>query len=52
MDGCTRDTKAIKAMGFPVFHGGIAPLDTKGRRKIMAIDVPSNAPACPFVRAT
>jgi regulator of RNase E activity RraA len=39
MDGCTRDTKAIKAMGFPVFHGGIAPLDTKGRGKIMAIDV-------------
>ena len=40
MDGCTRDTKAIKAMGFPVFHGGIAPLDTKGRGKIMSIDAP------------
>lgn len=39
MDGCTRDTKAIRAMGFPVFHGGIAPLDTKGRGKIMAIDI-------------
>jgi 4-hydroxy-4-methyl-2-oxoglutarate aldolase len=40
MDGCTRDIKAIKAMGFPVFHGGIAPLDSKGRGRIMAIDVP------------
>jgi regulator of RNase E activity RraA len=27
-------------MGFPVFHGGIAPLDSKGRGKIMALDVP------------
>jgi 4-hydroxy-4-methyl-2-oxoglutarate aldolase len=40
MDGCVRDTKAIRAMAFPVFHGGIAPLDTKGRGKIMAVDVP------------
>jgi len=40
MDGCTRDIKAIKAIGFPVFHGGIAPLDSKGRGRIMAIDVP------------
>jgi len=40
MDGCTRDVKAIRAMQFPVFHGGIAPLDSKGRGRIMAIDVP------------
>lgn len=40
MDGCVRDIKAIRAMGFPVFHGGIAPLDSKGRGKILAIDVP------------
>jgi 4-hydroxy-4-methyl-2-oxoglutarate aldolase len=40
MDGCTRDIKAIRAMGFPVFHGGIAPLDSKGRGKIMTIDAP------------
>ncbi len=40
MDGCVRDIRAIRAMGFPVFHGGIAPLDSKGRGKIMAIDVP------------
>ena len=40
MDGCTRDIKAIRAMSFPVFHGGIAPLDSKGRGRVMAIDVP------------
>lgn len=40
MDGCVRDIKAIRQMGFPVFHGGIAPLDSKGRGKVMAIDVP------------
>lgn len=40
MDGCTRDVKAIRTMGFPVFHGGIAPLDSKGRARIMAVDVP------------
>jgi regulator of RNase E activity RraA len=40
MDGCTRDVRAIRAMGFAVFHGGIAPLDSKGRGRIMAIDVP------------
>jgi regulator of RNase E activity RraA len=40
MDGCTRDIKAIRAMNFPVFHGGIAPLDSKGRGRVMAIDVP------------
>jgi 4-hydroxy-4-methyl-2-oxoglutarate aldolase len=40
MDGCTRDVRAIRAMKFPVFHGGIAPLDSKGRGRIMALDVP------------
>jgi 4-hydroxy-4-methyl-2-oxoglutarate aldolase len=40
MDGCVRDIKAIKAMKFPVFHGGIAPLDSKGRGMVKAIDVP------------
>ena len=40
MDGCTRDIKAIRAMNFPVFHGGIAPLDSKGRGKVAEIDVP------------
>jgi 4-hydroxy-4-methyl-2-oxoglutarate aldolase len=47
MDGCVRDVKAIRKAGFPVFHGGIAPLDTKGRARVMAIDVPI---ACAGVR--
>ena len=40
MDGLVRDVRAIRAMQFPVFHGGIGPLDSKGRGKVMAIDVP------------
>jgi regulator of RNase E activity RraA len=27
-------------MRFPVHHGGVAPLDSKGRGKVAAIDVP------------
>jgi regulator of RNase E activity RraA len=27
-------------MGYPVFHTGIRPLDSKGRGRVMAIDVP------------
>jgi 4-hydroxy-4-methyl-2-oxoglutarate aldolase len=40
MDGGVRDIKAIRAMKFPVFHGGVAPLDSKGRGVVKAIDVP------------
>jgi 4-hydroxy-4-methyl-2-oxoglutarate aldolase len=40
MVGVVRDFRAIRAMGYPVFHGGIGPLDSKGRGKIVAIDVP------------
>jgi regulator of RNase E activity RraA len=39
-DGLVRDVRAIRAMRFPVFAGGIGPLDTKGRGKVVAIDVP------------
>jgi 4-hydroxy-4-methyl-2-oxoglutarate aldolase len=39
-DGLTRDIKKIREIGFPVFHGGIGPLDSKGRGKVVAIDVP------------
>jgi regulator of RNase E activity RraA len=39
-DGLVRDIRAIRKMGFPVFHGGIGPLDSKGRGKMMAMDVP------------
>lgn len=39
-DGFVRDVKTIRELKLPVFHGGIAPLDSKGRGQIMAIDVP------------
>jgi 4-hydroxy-4-methyl-2-oxoglutarate aldolase len=39
-DGFVRDIKAIRRLQFPVFHGGIAPLDSKGRGEVAAIDVP------------
>jgi len=39
-DGFVRDVRAIRNLEFPVFHGGIAPLDSKGRGKVVAIDVP------------
>ena len=39
-DGLVRDVRAIRAMRFPVFHGGIGPLDSRGRGKMMAMDVP------------
>jgi regulator of RNase E activity RraA len=38
-DGMVRDIRAIRAMKFPVFHGGIAPLDSKGRGIVAEIDV-------------
>ena len=34
-------------MNFPVFHGGIGPLDSKGRGRIMAIDVPIECAGVP-----
>jgi regulator of RNase E activity RraA len=39
-DGFVRDILEIRALQLPVFHGGIAPLDSKGRGQIQAIDVP------------
>lgn len=39
-DGFVRDVRAIRGAKFPVFHGGIAPLDSKGRGKVVDIDVP------------
>ena len=39
-DGFVRDVRGIRAVKFPVFHGGIAPLDSKGRGKVADIDVP------------
>ena len=39
-DGFVRDVQAIRRMRLPVFHGGIAPLDSKGRGHVAQIDVP------------
>ncbi|MCZ4315436.1 RraA family protein [Comamonadaceae bacterium G21597-S1] len=39
-DGMVRDVRQIREMGFPVFHGGIGPLDTKGRARMVERDVP------------
>jgi regulator of RNase E activity RraA len=39
-DGLVRDVAQIRAMRFPVFHGGIGPLDTRGRARMVERDVP------------
>jgi regulator of RNase E activity RraA len=39
-DGFVRDIAEIRALQLPVFHAGIAPLDSKGRGEIAAVDVP------------
>jgi regulator of RNase E activity RraA len=39
-DGFVRDILEIRRMGLPVFNAGIAPLDSKGRGHIAAVDVP------------
>jgi 4-hydroxy-4-methyl-2-oxoglutarate aldolase len=38
-DGLVRDVRRIREMQFPVFAGGIGPLDTKGRAEMAAMDV-------------
>ncbi len=38
-DGLVRDVKQIRAMQFAVFAGGIGPLDTKGRARMVERDV-------------
>jgi regulator of RNase E activity RraA len=39
-DGCVRDVRMIREMGFPVFSNGTNPVDTKYRGKMMWMDVP------------
>ncbi|WP_214649515.1 RraA family protein [Sphingobacterium mizutaii] len=39
-DSLIRDCRKIMQMRFPVFHGGIRPLDSLGRGRVMAYDVP------------
>lgn len=40
MDGMVRDIRHVRELRFPVFAGGIAPLDSRGRGKVIEIDVP------------
>lgn len=39
-DSQIRDCLRIRSIGFPVFYAGIRPLDSQGRAKVMAYDVP------------
>jgi len=39
-DSQIRDCTRIIAMNFPVYYAGIRPLDSMGRARVMAIDVP------------
>lgn len=40
VDSMIRDCLRIKELGFPVFYRGIRPLDSVGRGRVMAYDVP------------
>jgi regulator of RNase E activity RraA len=39
-DGLVRDVRHIRAAKFPMFHGGIGPLDSKGRCRMIEMDRP------------
>ncbi len=39
-DGLVRDVRQIRMLGFPTFHGGIGPLDSRGRGKMILRDTP------------
>jgi len=39
-DSQIRDCNRIIDMGFPVYYAGIAPVDSQGRGRVMAFDVP------------
>jgi regulator of RNase E activity RraA len=48
IDGYTRDSRAIIAMGFPVFCRGIHPADSLGRLDVEAHDVPIECGGVPI----
>ena len=48
-DGLVRDVRLIREMRFPVFSGGIGPLDSKGRGIVIAIDVPVECGGIPVM---
>ena len=37
-DGLVRDLRHIRKLQFPVFHGGIGPLDSRGRARMIEMD--------------
>lgn len=37
-DGLARDLRHIRRLAFPVFHGGIGPLDSRGRARMIEMD--------------
>ena len=39
-DGLIRDIRQIRSLGFPMFHGGVSPIDSKGRAEMVQMDVP------------
>ncbi|HZM04019.1 MAG TPA: RraA family protein [Candidatus Saccharimonadales bacterium] len=39
-DGLIRDCQKIAKLGFPIFHAGVKPVDSKGRGRVMTYDVP------------
>ena len=39
-DGLVRDVRKIRDLDFPVFHGGIGPLDSRGRGRLVEMDRP------------
>ncbi len=39
-DGLVRDVSKIRKLEFPVFHGGIGPLDSRGRGRMVEMDRP------------
>ncbi len=47
-DGLVRDVRLIREMRFPVFSGGIGPLDSKGRGIVLAIDEPAESGGVPI----
>jgi 4-hydroxy-4-methyl-2-oxoglutarate aldolase len=40
MDGYVRDVRRIVGMGFPVFAGGMRPVDSRGRSVVLEYDTP------------
>jgi regulator of RNase E activity RraA len=40
VDGAVRDTRLVRAMGFPVFARGTCPCDSRDRQRVIDIDVP------------